>query len=55
MQRNWSWLPKRMHSPLWRAKFYIEFRAGMPDPAKEARRQRIAALTNLRPRREPLR
>lgn len=46
-----GWLPKRMVSPLWRVKMYIEFRAGMPDPARQARRERMRRLSaRVRPR-----
>lgn len=44
-----SWVPgKRMMNPLYRAKFYIEIRAGMPDPAKEARIQRLRDIAEKR-------
>lgn len=41
-------LPKRMVSPLWRTQMYIEFRAGMPDPARNARLERMRQLTRRR-------
>lgn len=41
-------LPKRMVSPLWRTQMYIEFRAGMPDPARNARLERMRQLTQRR-------
>lgn len=44
MQRQ-SWLPKRLVDPLWRAKRYIEIRAGMPDPEQQARRERMRRLS----------
>lgn len=50
-QRNNAFLlalPKRMFDPLYRTKFYIEFRAGMPDPAREARLERMRQLTRRR-------
>jgi len=43
-----AWLPKRMMSPLWRAKMYVEFRAGMPDPEREARVDRLRQLARRR-------
>lgn len=47
-QRNTAFLrslPKRLFDPGYRTKFYIEFRAGMPDPAREARLERMRQLT----------
>ncbi len=41
-------LPKRMVDPTYRTKFYIEFRAGMPDPARIARLERMRQLTRRR-------
>ncbi len=41
-------LPKRMMSPLYRTQMYIEFRAGMPDPARNARLERMRQLTQRR-------
>lgn len=41
-------LPKRMMSPLWRTKMYIEFRAGAPDPARLARLERMRQITRRR-------
>lgn len=43
-----SWLPRRLIDPLWRVKAYVAFRAGMIDPAKEARLQRMRALSRRR-------
>jgi hypothetical protein len=43
-----SWLPKRLMSPLWRAKFYIEMRSGMPDPIKTQRLERINRIVKRR-------
>lgn len=51
MQRNRLFLlslPKRMIDATWRTKRYIEFRAGMPDPAKQARLERMRQLTRRR-------
>lgn len=41
-------MPKRMMSPLYRTLMYIEFRAGAPDPAREARLERMRQLTRRR-------
>lgn len=41
-------LPKRMMSPLYRTQMYIEFRAGMPDPARNARLERMRQLARRR-------
>lgn len=41
-------LPKRMLDPLLRTQMYIEFRAGMPDPARNARLERMCQLTRRR-------
>jgi len=43
-----SWLPNRTINPLWRVKHYVDFRAGMPDPAREARIARMQQLTQRR-------
>jgi hypothetical protein len=41
-------LPIRTINPLWRTKRYVDFRLGMPDPAREARLQRMLQLTQRR-------
>lgn len=38
-------LPRRQSDPLYRAKHYVDFRAGMPDPAREERVQRLRSLS----------
>lgn len=45
--QKWQ-LPKRMMSPLWRTKMYIEFRSGMPDPARDARLERLRQIARRR-------
>lgn len=49
MMNRITWqLPRRLISPLWRTQMYIEFRAGMPDPAREARRLRLRQIARRR-------
>jgi hypothetical protein len=38
-------LPQRISNPLWRAKHRVDFRAGMPDPAREERAERQRQLS----------
>lgn len=38
-------LPVRTVNPLWRTQRYVDFRSGLPDPAREARLERMRQLT----------
>lgn len=38
-------LPNRTINPLWRTRHYVDFRSGMPDPARAARLERMRHLT----------
>lgn len=44
MQRH-PILPQRTINPLWRTQRYVNFRSGEPDPAREARLERMRHLT----------
>lgn len=41
-------IPSRTSNPLWRTQHYVDFRVGMPDPAREARLERMRLITRRR-------
>ncbi len=42
-------VPRRMTNVLWRAQHYVDFRAGMPDPARDERNARLEHVSARQP------